>query len=178
MTTLQEKYAKMVNDYNATYAGKETSDAATAAKEKIDDYKKLIDAVEDARGDYEDSVDKMQESVDSIDDNVRTIQSLNYQLLTEEFEAKLQLDENEKTRIEYYIDKFSDNVYKLSEAAAMLESSVGNAKDELKEYGDRWDTLKEEYAAGNISDADYASDLQEIYDGIYSKLSDLNKVDS
>ena len=69
-----------------------------------------------------------------LDDLKNTIQELHYEKLTYEVEVKIQLDENDTKKLEYYFDKLSDNIYKAAEALGYLQGQFDPVISQLGTY--------------------------------------------
>ena len=83
---------------------------------------------------YEDTRDLVEELTDDIQDKINEWQDKNYQMLTYEVEVKVQLDENDTKKLEYYFDKLSDNIYKAAEALGYLQGQFDPVISQLGTY--------------------------------------------
>lgn len=90
---------------------------------------------------------------------------------------KLQIDENALKKLEYYIDKLSDDFYSMAEAGQLILDKIPVVSNSLGNYEQFYNELETAYAAGEITSEDYLKGLQESYDGILDNLSALNELD-
>lgn len=155
-----------------------TKDAQDAYKEAtLDPIQKKIDELKDAISQYEDTRDLVEELTDDIQDKINEWQDRNYQMLTYEVEVKVQLDENDTKKLEYYFDKLSDNIYKAAEALGYLQGQFDPVISQLGTYENFYGQLNNAYANGEISQENYIEGLQDVYDSTLDNLNALQDLD-
>lgn len=126
---------------------------------------------------YEKTLDKLLEQKAVLDDLKNTIQELHYEKLTYEVEVKIQLDENDTKKLEYYFDKLSDNIYKAAEALGYLQGQFDPVISQLGTYENFYDQLNNAYSNGEISQENYIEGLQDVYDNTLDNLNALQDLD-
>lgn len=126
---------------------------------------------------YEKTLDKLLEQKAVLDDLKNTIQELHYEKLTYEVEVKIQLDENDTKKLEYYFDKLSDNIYKAAEALGYLQGQFNPVISQLGTYENFYGQLNNAYSNGEISQENYIEGLQDVYDSTLDNLNALQDLD-
>ena len=155
-----------------------TKDAQDAYKEAtLDPIQKKIDELKDAISQYEDTRDLVEELTDNIQDKINEWQDKNYQMLNYEVEVKIQLDENDTKKLEYYFDKLSDNIYKAAEALGYLQGQFDPVISQLGTYENFYGQLNNAYSNGEISQENYIEGLQDVYDNTLDNLNALQDLD-
>ena len=155
-----------------------TKDAQDAYKEAtLDPIQEKIDNLKDAISQYEDTRDLVEELTDDIQDKINEWQDRNYQMLTYEVEVKIQLDENDTKKLEYYFDKLSDNIYKAAEALGYLQGQFDPVISQLGTYENFYGQLNNAYSNGEISQENYIEGLQDVYDSTLDNLNALQDLD-
>lgn len=149
---------------------------------EIDNYtalynKATTDKQREALEQYEETLDKLKEQEAVLIDLKNTIQDLHYEKLTYEVEVKIQLDENDKEKLEYYFDKLSDNIYKAAEALGYLQGQFDPVISQLGTYENFYGQLNNAYANGEISQENYIEGLQDVYDSTLDNLNALQDLD-
>lgn len=149
---------------------------------EIDNYtalynKATTDKQREALEQYEETLDKLKEQEEVLIDLKNTIQDLHYEKLTYEVEVKIQLDENNKEKLEYYFDKLSDNIYKAAEALGYLQGQFDPVISQLGTYENFYGQLNNAYVNGEISQENYIEGLQDVYDNTLDNLNALQDLD-
>lgn len=140
-----------------------------AIQEKIDNLKDAISQYDNTRGVLQDIIDAQQEAINQIQDN-------NADIFNTKLELRIEINENDLKKIEYELSKIEDNAFRAAEAMALTASQRGSYLDELVAYQSSYTDLQEQYAKGNISQADYIEGLKAASDGIYDQLTNLNEL--
>ena len=170
--TLNKAYED-VKKAQAAYNKVLTDDAKKVyeeAQQKFENFKKLIEQ-------YEETLELIQELEDQIEDNQDEIMAKNYEKLTVEVEYKVQLDENELKKLDYFFNKLSDNIYKAAEAFGYLQGQIDPTFGKMSSYEDFYNKLESSYANGEITQADYVDGLQDAYDSILDNLQAVQDLD-
>lgn len=149
---------------------------------EIENYTKLYESAttdeqREALEQYEETLDKLKEQEATLIDLKNTIQELHYEKLTYEVEVKVQLDENDTKKLEYYFDKLSDNIYKAAEALGYLQGQFDPVISQLGTYENFYGQLNNAYSNGEISQENYIEGLQDIYDNTLDNLNALQDLD-
>lgn len=174
MTKLYNQLIAAQNKANS-FSTKEAQDAYKEAT--LDPIQKKIDELKDAIKQYEDTRDLVEELTDDIQDKINEWQDRNYQMLTYEVEIKVQLDENDTKKLEYYFDKLSDNIYKAAEALGYLQGQFDPVISQLGTYENFYGQLNNAYSNGEISQENYIEGLQDVYDNTLDNLNALQDLD-
>lgn len=170
--TLNKAYED-VKKAQAAYNKALTDDAKKVyeeAQQKFENFKKLIEQ-------YEETLELIQNLEDQIEDNQDEIMAKNYEKLTVEVEYKIQLDENELKKLDYFFNKLSDNIYKAAEAFGYLQGQIDPTFGKMSSYEDFYNKLESSYANGEITQADYVDGLQDAYDSILDNLQAVQDLD-
>lgn len=155
-----------------------TKDAQDVYKEAtLDPIQEKINKLKDAIKQYEDTRDLVEELTDDIQDKINEWQDRNYQMLTYEVEIKVQLDENDTKKLEYYFDKLSNNIYKAAEALGYLQGQFDPVINQLGTYENFYGQLSNAYSNGEISQENYIEGLQDVYDNTLDNLNALQDLD-
>lgn len=158
----QEAYNKALTD--------DAKKVYEEAQQKFENFKKLIEQ-------YEETLELIQELEDQIEDNQDEIMAKNYEKLTVEVEYKIQIDENELKKLDYFFNKLSDNIYKAAEAFGYLQGQIDPTFGKMSSYEDFYNKLESSYANGEITQADYVDGLQDAYDSILDNLQAVQDLD-
>ena len=149
---------------------------------EIENYTKLYESAttdeqREALEQYEETLDKLKEQEATLIDIQNTIRELHYEKLTYEVEVKVQLDENDTKKLEYYFDKLSDNIYKAAEALGYLQGQFDPVISQLGTYENFYGQLNNAYSNGEISQENYIEGLQDVYDNTLNNLNALQDLD-
>ena len=126
---------------------------------------------------YEETLDGIAESEETVRDLGYQIQDLNFEKLNTKLELQLEINDAELEKLEYYLDKYADDFYKMAESAALIGGQKAIAESNIaaqKSYMAELDVAKEN---GEISDADYGEARDEVIASILSELSTLQELD-
>lgn len=155
-------------------AGEELDEAEEKAinelQEKIDELKTAISAFEDTRELIEDLDNEIQDKFYEWQDN-------NYEQLQYELELKIEIEDAQLRKLEYFLNKYSDNFYKMAETAVFMMDQGDANESKLGVLRDNKNDLDEAYNAGEISQADYIDGLKNVRDGVYESLEALIEMD-
>ena len=153
---------------------------------RIANYEAIMEAVGPLRQEeVADAIDKYVEELDHISDAEEKIRDLQddilastYERYTYEIEIKTTANENDAKRIEYFLGKVEDDIYKVAEAAQYLEEQYDNIINAFDIQGESYSKLQDLYQQGEISQSDYVDGLQEQYDKTIENLEALNEFDN
>lgn len=137
-----------------------------------------IDEITDLINQYDETRDTLQELSNELDSAFYEWQDKNYEKLTYKVEFKIEINDSDLEIIEYYLDKTSDNFYKMAEDIALMKDQGSVYVDSLDIYKDQLEALEESYAKGEISQTSYIEGLKEAKSAIIDNLTslhDLNK---
>ena len=170
----------------SNFADKESQDAYIEAN--VEPLKKLIEELEEAIGQYDETRELLQDLDTEIEDKFYEWQDTNAEILTYSLELKIEINDRELTKLDYLLGKTEDDVYQMAEAAALMIGDLSKGSlivggqlgayfNNLSNYSDQITKLQKAYDEGEISQEAYASGLQEIYDGMYSNLQSIQDLD-
>jgi hypothetical protein len=185
LDSLDAEYNKLVADYNSkadtayrdgTISGNEQKEL-DALKERMDEKAGEIDAAKAAYDQYADTLNVIAETEDQILEKQNEIRANNFQKMVDNLNLALEGTSAKTQEIDYYLNKMADDFYKMAEAAALTGQKMDVATEVLALQKQHADGLKEAYAKGNITQADYIAGLQESRDAIYGELESLQSLD-
>lgn len=148
-----------------------------AEQKAIDDLQKKIDELKDAINMFEDTRELIEDLDNEIQEKFYEWQDSNYEILQYALEVRLELNEDDLKSLDYYLNKYSDNFYKMAESAELLNKRIPELKDALSIYENHKTALNESYEKGEISQEAYIEGLREVRDGYYNNLESLIDLD-
>lgn len=155
-----------------------TEEAQSDYEEKvIEPLRDKISAIQDLIDQYESTLAEQEDIKNQIDDAFYEWQDKNYEILSYKLELKLEVNEMALEELEYYLNKISDDFYKMAESAALLQSQSPEYTEILSSYEDSYNSLNAAFEAGEISQADYIDGLKEARQGLIDTLSSLIDLD-
>ena len=126
---------------------------------------------------YESTIDKINEAKDALEESKRQIKSLNYEKLSYNLELKLDINDAELQKLEYFLNKYSDDFfYKMAESIALMTDKIEPVKNNLEDYKAQEEALSQAYEKGEISRSNYIEGLKEVREGYYENLETLNEL--
>ena len=172
-TSLLQNAANTLNEakrkFNASQSDADKENLEAAQKE----YDKQLDLLKQ----YEETLSAWHDQIDVLTDLRNQIQDLNYEKLQESLNLKIEIDESSLKRLDYFLNKFSDDFYKMAESAALMQKQIPTYKSSIGSYEEYKTSLDTAYSKGKISQADYIEGLKQVRDGIYEQLEALNELD-
>lgn len=181
LSSIENQINSMVAAANSRPSG-----ATEAEQETIEDLKEKADNLKEAISQYDETKELIEDLDNELVDKMNAWQDNNYEILTYELELKLEINDQSLETIDYYLNKISDDFYRMAESAALLVSSSNGMTNtsqlevylqELGQYETHLRNLQSAYNAGEISQAAYAEGLKEIQSGIYDNLNSLVELD-
>ena len=159
---------KVGGDYPDEYQQKAIDELNT----KIEDLKQAITLYDGTRKIIQDLDNQIQDKFNEWQDN-------NYNQLTYSLELKLEINDMELEKIDYYLNKFSDNFYKMAESAALMFDQIAPNKQSLEDNQAFREELEQKYTSKDkeISQADYIEGLKTVRENLYNNLEALNELD-
>lgn len=159
----------VINKYNNV----KTEEAEKAVGEAEKKYEETVAVLEQ----YEETLSALREQEQKLIDLQYKIQDANYEKLQESLNLKIEIDESDLKRLDYFLNKFSDDFYKMAESAALMNKQIPTYKSLIGSYEEYKTSLDTAYSKGKISQADYIEGLKQVRDGIYEQLEALNELD-
>ncbi len=177
-TEEMEKLYKELNALEHQMNGMSTKEAQDEFKEasivpveeKIETIKDLISQFDDTRELYEDLQNQVEEAFNAWQDK-------NYEKLQYQLELKVEINDAELQKLDYFLNKYSDNFYKMAESVTTMNSQIPQYKELLATHEEYKNSLDTAYENNEISQADYIEGLKEVRDGYYENLEALNELD-
>ena len=155
----------------------EGTEISDAQQEKIDAIQNRIDKIKEAISQYDETRELIEDLDNEIQDKLYEIQDRNFEILNYKLELKVEVDEAALKRLDYFLNKFSDDFYKMAESAALMQKQIPTYKSLIGSYDEYKTSLDTAYSKGKISQADYIEGLKQVRDGIYEQLEALNELD-
>ena len=159
----------------AENAAGETADEAE--QKKIEAIQEKIEELKSAISQYDETRELLEDLDNELEDKFNEWQDNNYEKLTYSLELKLEINDMELERIDYFLNKFADNFYKMAESAGLLMGQIEPNTSNIEENKIHKDELDTAYQAGEISQADYIEGLKNVRQNLYSTLEALNELD-
>lgn len=156
---------------------KEGAEISDAQQEKIDAIQNRIDKIKEAISQYDETRELIEDLDNEIQDKLYEIQDRNFEILNYKLELKVEVDEAALKRLDYFLNKFSDDFYKMAESAALMQDQIPVYKNLIGSYDEYKTSLDTAYSKGKISQADYIEGLKQVREGIYEQLEALNELD-
>lgn len=182
MTKLYEELDAAIEKANADGNADEDEQEAI---QKIQD---KIDAVTEAITQYDETRELNEDLENELDDKYYEWQDNNAEMLNYKLELKMEINDMELEKVEYYLDKMEDDFYQMAEAGALMLGSLnpdtlgeggqlGVYLQQLEDYETQLKDLEAAYANGEISQAAYIESLKDVKSGIYESLESLQELD-
>lgn len=171
---MYKEFEALENQYNAF---KDADKQSEFKESKMDPVKEKIDLLKEKIKAYEETKDLIEELQEQQEELFRQWQDNNYLKLTYKLELKLNVDDNELIRLNYYLEKLSDNIYKAAEALPYLRDQIPEVSDKIETYQSSLEEISEAFSKGEISEQAYNEALQNTYESIYDLLKELIDLD-
>ena len=148
----------------------------------LEPLRKKIEELEAAIALYEGTLDTLDDVDAQIEEKADQIMENNYNKIMEGLQLEITVNEQDLELLDYYLNKIEDDFYQMAEAAALMADFGGGSQldeylDNLTEYENAMARLRDEHAAGNITDAAYQEGLAEIRSNILDNLESVLELD-
>lgn len=182
-----EQMNNLFNELNAAeikmngLATKEAQDEFKTAT--IEPIQQKIEDIKNALSQYEDTKELLKDLDNQLQEAIWAWEDKNFEELEYKLELKLDIDDADLKHLDYLMNKWSDDFFKMAETAALMASPTGEYdqiegySNQLKNYREHELALDEKYANKEISQADYIEGLKNVRDGYYEQLEALNELD-
>ena len=172
LETEKDALLKLIDDYNKTIKLiRELNTAITESEYAILDIDITLTELAEKR--YEEELKKSEERQKEEEERQKKI----FEGLKTELDLKIQIDENSLKKLDYYLDKLSDDFYQMAEAMEVMMKKVPVMENSLGNYENFYNKLQTAWTNGDINSDDYLEGLQQSYDGILDNLSSLVDLD-
>ena len=202
-------YTAVMNDlYNELKAAEDSANADGKVEQDeqdiIDAVQDRIDKVQEALDLYEETKDEVDEIDNDIADKLLEIQEQNFDILNYELEVKVVVDDTQLKELDYYLNKSSDDIWGMAEAAALMVGNLNNLDTDnpilsnfdsdisqmdtwlggLTDYQEQYNKLLEQYTTINpdtgeayINQSQFIEGIQDLQEKIYENLDNINQMD-
>jgi hypothetical protein len=167
ITAAEQQYNKVVQAVNN----------GTATEEDLDNAKNVYDEQIASLEQYEETLDAVNESAETVQKTIYEIQDLKFEELNMKMELQIEVNDAQMEKISYYLNKYTDDFYKMAESAVLMGQQMSVSKSNItiqKTYMEELDTAK---ANGEISEADYGAARDEVISAIRTELESMNELD-
>ena len=174
MTDLWNQLHAAEQTYNS-FATKEEQDAYQEStldplNKKIEEIKNLVDT-------YDSTQDLLVDVDNQIRDALNEWQDKNYEILTYKIELQIEINDMEQERLDYYLNKYEDDFYKMAESMALTGDSFPLLTNNLETYKNEMNQLNQAYHNGEISQDAFIEGMKEVNSGLLDNMNALVDLD-
>ena len=174
MTDLWNQLHTAEQTYNS-FATKEEQDAYQEStldplNKKIEEIKNLVDT-------YDSTQDLLVDVDNQIRDALNEWQDKNYEILTYKIELQIEINDMEQERLDYYLNKYEDDFYKMAESMALTGDSFPLLTNNLETYKNEMNQLNQAYHNGEISQDAFIEGMKEVNSGLLDNMNALVDLD-
>lgn len=126
---------------------------------------------------YEETLDEIKETREAIRDLQYQIQDLNFEKLQYELEYKVEISDDALKKLDYFANKFSNNVYQSVESLVINYEEGEEYSNILELNKDFVSKLDENFEQNKISQADYIEGLRQAREATLEQLNNLLALD-
>ena len=185
ISNYEDELSKLYNDLHAAEQKSQSYYTSGASKDVQDKFnestlepiKEKISVIKEVLSQYDETRELLEDLNDQIQDINNQIQDLNYEKIQYKLELKIDIEDAELKRLDYFLNKFSDDFYKMAESAVLMMDKIEPSSNILEDYKENVNELNKAYQNGDISQADYIEGLKNARDAIYEQLEALNELD-
>ena len=169
MERIIDEYNSAIERYNNSGQGEGDKLALEAAEQIFEDAKKAIENYEEALGIANDTANEMLEIQNQMSE-------LEVEKITYELELKMDMNERDLEMLEYYQEKYSEELGNQDKLFNTFIQSAAEYEDNLAQLGKAYEDLSRQYAAGLINEAHYAEAVTELQEEIVDNLNSLQEI--
>lgn len=169
MRNIVDEYNRAVDEYNNSAQEDGDKERFEAAEKRFEDAKKSIE-------DYEEAIATANEAMNDMLETQNKISEIETEKIVYKLEFKTEMNERDLELLEYYQEKYSEELDKQDEAYNTILGSMLEYESNLVALGEAYDELNRKRKDGLITDADYAETMQDLQDQIIENLSELNEI--
>lgn len=174
MTDLWNQLHAAEQTYNS-FATKEEQDAYQ--KSTLDPLNKKIEEIKNLVDIYDSTQDLLVEVDNQIRDALNEWQDKNYEILTYKIELQIEINDMEQERLDYYLNKYEDDFYKMAESMALTGDSFPLLTNNLETYKNEMNQLNQAYHNGEISQDAFIEGMKEVNSGLLDNMNALVDLD-
>lgn len=168
---------QLVDEYNAAVAAADAMTDEDAKKEALDAAKKKYDAAIDNIENYKEAIKKGAEAGLEMEEILNKMSDKQLEIIQYKAEYKIAFNEQELAKLDYYITKFSDDVFKSSESLSWMHKKIEENLAILAESKIAYQSLMQAYEDGKLNEADYQEGLQTEQERMLNTLSALDSLE-
>lgn len=170
MRNIIDEYNRAIDVYNNSDQEEGAKKALEAAEERYNDAVKSIE-------NYEEAIQKANEAENNMLETRNKLSAAEVEKITYKLEFKLEMNERDLALLEYYQDKYAEQLDKQDDLFASYFDAAAEYEQNLNAIGEAYNSLVSKYAAGLITEKDYAEQLEELHDKALDNLKSLNEVE-
>ena len=169
MKNIIDQYNRAVDTYNASSQNEKDKQNLEAAEQR---YKDAIQALQN----YEEAVETANEAENKILETRNKLSAALVEKITYKLEFKLDMNERDLALLEYYQDKYADQLEQQDELFANYFDAAAEYQQNLNAIGEAYAALADQYGKGDVTDQDYAEQLEKLHGKILDNLKSLNEI--
>ena len=173
ISNYEEVMQALIEKQNANIERYNNSDQDEGDKLRLDADKQWYEDAVQAIEDYEEALKTGNEALIEMEEIRNQISELELEKITYKLEIKTELNENDLELLEYYTDKWEDDLDKQAGRFMKVTDSITVYQDNLTNLNNALAELNEQHQNGTINEADYAEGMQDIRDQIMENLENL-----
>jgi F0F1-type ATP synthase membrane subunit b/b' len=157
MKNIVDEYNRAVDTYNNSAQEDGDKEALEQAEQRFEDAKKAIE-------DYEEAIATANEAANEMLEIQNKISEIETEKITYILEYKVEMNERDLAKLEYYQDKYADDLERQGDVYAAIYGSMLEYESNLAAISEAMAELDRKRRDGLINDEDYAETLAELYD--------------
>lgn len=170
MRNIIDEYNRAIDVYNNSDQEEGAKKALEAAEERYNDAVKSIE-------NYEEAIQKANEAENNMLETRNKLSAAEVEKITYKLEFKLEMNDRDLALLEYYQDKYAEQLDKQDDLFASYFDAAAEYEQNLNAIGEAYNSLVSKYAAGLITEKDYAEQLEELHNKALDNLKSLNEVE-
>lgn len=178
-------YIQIMTDlWNQLYAAEQTYNSFATKEEQeayqestLDPLNKKIEEIKNLIDTYDNTQDLLVEVDNQIRDALNEWQDQNYEILTYKIELQIEINDLEQERLDYYLNKYEDDFYKMAESMALTGDSFPLLTNNLETYKNEMNQLNQAYHNGEISQDAFIEGMKEVNSGLLDNMNALVDLD-
>lgn len=169
----EEVMAALIEKQNANIERYNNSDQDEGDKAQLEADKQWYEDAVKAIENYEEALKTGNEALIEMEEIRNQISELELEKITYKLEVETELNDNDLELLEYYMDKWEDDLDKQANRFMKVTDSITVYQDNLANLNNALNELNEQHQNGTINEADYAEGVQDIRDQIMENLENL-----